>query len=138
MVAGALSARVSAHGQIVGGLSLILLAGLLMLALTGWWGVSTLTILLPMLVCTAGTTLTRPAATSRAMDVFPQQAGASASAGSVLIFIIGGLLSALINLASGSHLAWTLAACLMLSGALGLALNAQLRRGLARTGQAGA
>ena len=73
-----------------------------------------------------------------AMDVFPQQAGASASAGSVLIFIIGGLLSALINLASGSHLAWTLAACLMLSGALGLALNAQLRRGLARTGQAGA
>ncbi len=138
MVAAVLSTRVSAHGQIVGGLSLILLAGLLMLALTGWWGVSTLTILLPMLVCTAGTTLTRPAATSRAMDVFPEQAGASASAGSVLIFIIGGLLSALINLASGSHLAWTLAACLMLSGALGLALNAQLRRGLARTGQAGA
>ena len=73
-----------------------------MLLLYQLMGLSVLSVLLPMIVCTAGITITRPIATSRAMDVFPELAGTASSVGSALIFIFAGTVSALVNLVPGS------------------------------------
>jgi DHA1 family bicyclomycin/chloramphenicol resistance-like MFS transporter len=97
-LATVLNSRIDSHTQIISGLSLILAAGLLMLGLFSTVDLSTTAVLLPMVVCTAGTTIARAAAHTRAMTIFPEQAGTSASAGSVLIFVIGGLTSAAISL----------------------------------------
>ena len=126
-LATVLSNRIDSQTQIVTGLSLILLAGVLMFGLSSYVGLSVSTVLLPMIVCTAGTTIARAAAHTRAMNLFPEQAGTSASAGSVLIFIVGGLTSAAISL-TPLDLQTTLAACLVLLSLLGLALNGLIRR----------
>ncbi|MBZ9784642.1 multidrug effflux MFS transporter [Pseudomonas sp. REP124] len=121
-IAQILSCRISPSIQIIVGLSLICFSGLVMLLLSHWSELSILTVLIPMIICTAGTTIARPIATSKAMDVFPENAGTSASAGNTIIFICGGLISALINL-SGADLQTTLALTFLLLSAAGLALN---------------
>ena len=73
-----------------------------MLLLYRLMGLSVPSVLLPMIVCTAGITIARPIATSRAMDVFPEWAGTASSVGSALIFIFAGTVSALVNLIPGS------------------------------------
>jgi DHA1 family bicyclomycin/chloramphenicol resistance-like MFS transporter len=125
-VASVLSNRIDPQAQIVTGLGLILAAGLLMLGLANYLGLSITTLLAPMIVCTAGTTIARAAANNQAMTLFPAQAGTSASAGSVLIFIVGGLTSAVISL-TPLDLQLALALCLILLSLLGLALNALVR-----------
>ncbi|MEN2395551.1 MFS transporter [Pseudomonas halotolerans] len=125
-VATVLSNRIDPQTQILTGLGLILTAGVLMLGLSSHRGLSITTLLLPMIVCTAGTTIARAAAHTRAMNIFPEQAGTSASAGSVLIFIVGGLTSAVLSL-TRLDLQTTLALCLILLSLLGLALNGLLR-----------
>ncbi len=94
VLAGVLNKRLESATQINTGLCLIFLAGLTMMLLANLYGLTPLTVLVPMMICTAGTTITRPAATSRAMELFPDNAGASASAGNTIIFIGGGLISA--------------------------------------------
>jgi DHA1 family bicyclomycin/chloramphenicol resistance-like MFS transporter len=126
-VASVLSNRIDPQAQIVTGLGLILAAGLLMLGLANYLGLSITTLLAPMIVCTAGTTIARAAANNQAMTLFPAQAGTSASAGSVLIFIVGGLTSAVISL-TPLDLQLALALCLILLSLLGLALNALVRQ----------
>lgn len=121
-----LSSRIDSHTQIITGLGLILAAGLSMLVLFNIMGLSITTLLLPMVVCTAGTTIARAAAHTRAMNIFPEQAGTSASAGSVLIFITGGLTSAAISL-SPLALPLTLALCLIAFSPLGITLNTLVR-----------
>ncbi|MCI0996064.1 MFS transporter [Pseudomonas corrugata] len=125
-LATVLSNRIDPQTQIITGLGLILLAGVLMFGLSSQLGLSVTTVLLPMIVCTAGTTIARAAAHTRAMNLFPEQAGTSASAGSVLIFIVGGLTSAAISL-TPLALQTTLALCLVLLSLLGLALNGLIR-----------
>ncbi|KIK89763.1 multidrug effflux MFS transporter [Pseudomonas sp. W15Feb9B] len=125
IVATLLSRRISPGQQMVVGLSLILLAGLVMLFMARHLALSATTVLIPMLICTAGTTITRPAATSRAMSLFPENAGTSASAGSTIIFICGGLISALISL-SPSNLQATLGYCFVLLSCIALALNKRI------------
>ena len=125
-MATVLSNRIDSQTQIVSGLGLILTAGILMFGLSSQLGLSITTLLLPMIVCTAGTTIARAAAHTRAMNLFPEQAGTSASAGSVLIFIVGGLTSATISL-TPLDLQTTLAFCLVLLSLLGLALNGLVR-----------
>ncbi|MEZ1317546.1 multidrug effflux MFS transporter [Pseudomonas fluorescens] len=125
IVARVLASRISASTQIIVGLRLIFISGPVMLLLSGLYGLSNLTVLIPMIICTAGITIARPIATSRAMDVFTNNAGTSASAGNTLIFICGGLISALINL-SGANLQTTLALAFLLLSAAGLALNHRL------------
>ena len=120
-----LASRITATTQIIIGLSLTFLSGLMMLLLSGLYGLSILTVLIPMIICTAGTTIARPIATSKAMDVFPDNAGTSASAGNTLVFICGGLISALINLI-GTDLQTTLAQAFLLLSIAGLTLNHQL------------
>ncbi|RON03649.1 MFS transporter [Pseudomonas brassicacearum] len=127
IVATILSRRINSATQINTGLSLILLSGLVMLYLSNRFGLSVLTVLVPMIICTTGTTIARPAATSCAMNLFPDSAGTSVSAGSTLIFIVGGLISVLINLTSNG-LQTTLGLCFILLSGTGLALNALSQR----------
>ncbi|SFW37608.1 MFS transporter [Pseudomonas sp. NFACC04-2] len=126
-VASVLSNRIDPQTQIITGLALILAAGLLMLGLANQLGLSVTTLLLPMIVCTTGTTIARAAAHTQAMNRFPGRAGTSASAGSVLIFIVGGLTSAAISV-TPLDLQLTLALCLVLLSLLGMALNALVRQ----------
>ncbi|HEX4549165.1 multidrug effflux MFS transporter [Pseudomonas sp.] len=125
IVATLLSRRISPGQQMVVGLSLILLAGLVMLFMGRYLALSAATVLIPMLICTAGTTIARPAATSRAMELFPENAGTSASAGSTIIFICGGLISALISL-NPNNLQATLGYCFVLLSCIALALNRRI------------
>jgi DHA1 family bicyclomycin/chloramphenicol resistance-like MFS transporter len=127
IVATVLSRRIPTGQQIIAGLSLILLAGLVMLYLSKYFALSPVTVLVPMLICTAGTTIARPAATSRAMSLFPEIAGTSASAGSTIIFICGGLISALISLSS-TNLQSTLGYCFVLLSCVALTLNSRISR----------
>lgn len=117
-----LSGCITANMQIIVGLGLILLSGPVMLLLSGMHGLSALTVLIPMIICTAGITITRPIATSKAMDVFVDNSGTSASAGNTLVFICGGIISALVNL-SGADLQFTLAFTFVLLSTTGLGLN---------------
>lgn len=127
VLAALLGRRTQPDTQIVVGLCTILLSGVVMLYLSVQWGLSVPTVLVPMIICTAGTTIARPAATSCAMNVFPDNAGTAASAGTLLIFICGGLISVLINLAS-PHLQVSLSLCFIVLSLVGLVLNALTRR----------
>lgn len=127
VVASMLSRRISPGQQIVAGLSLILMSGLVMLLLCANFELSAGTVLIPMLICTAGTTIARPAATSRAMGLFPDNAGTSASAGSTIIFICGGLISALISL-SPANLQTTLGYCFVALSGVALLINKCISR----------
>lgn len=127
VAASLLSNRIDSQTQIFTGLALIFSAGILMLVLASQLGLSVTTLLLPMIVCTIGTTIARAAAHTRAMNIFPGQAGASASAGSVLIFVVGGLTSALISF-TPLDLQTTLALGLVLLSVLASILNAMIRQ----------
>ncbi|MGZ0716502.1 multidrug effflux MFS transporter [Pseudomonas palleroniana] len=126
-LAGVLNKRMESATQISTGLCLIFLAGLTMLLLANLYGLTPLTVLVPMMICTAGTTITRPAATSRAMELFPDNAGASASAGNTIIFIGGGLISALVNL-SPFDLQMTLALSFIVLSGVALLVNERINR----------
>ncbi|MBV7494436.1 multidrug effflux MFS transporter [Pseudomonas sp. PDM24] len=127
MAAIVLCKRISPRHQIISGLSLILLSGLIMLYLSNHVALSSVTVLVPMLICTAGTTIARPAATSKAMSLFPESAGTSASAGSTVIFICGGLISALISLGP-ANLQSTLGYSFVLLSSVALALNSRINQ----------
>ncbi|TFF14313.1 MFS transporter [Pseudomonas sp. BCA14] len=127
VLAGVLNKRLESATQINTGLCLIFLAGVTMMLLANLYGLTPLTVLVPMMICTAGTTITRPAATSRAMELFPDNAGASASAGNTIIFIGGGLISALVNL-SRYDLQMTLAISFIVLSGSALLINERINR----------
>ena len=126
VMASVLHRKLTSETQITAGLCLIAASGLVMLGLTWQFGVSAITVLIPMLICTAGTTICRPIANSKAMSLYPQLAGTSTSAGSLLIFMCGGLISLVINLAD-DHLTSTLAVCFLILSAIALGLNGLIR-----------
>jgi DHA1 family bicyclomycin/chloramphenicol resistance-like MFS transporter len=126
VVARLIGSRIEANTQIIVGLGLIFFSGLMMFMLSMLLGLSTLAVLIPMIICTAGTTIARPVATSKAMEVFPGMSGTSAAAGNTLIFIFGGLISALINL-SPFELQLTLALGFILLSSAALWLNNHIR-----------
>jgi len=127
MGAGWMNRRMEGTTQIVTGQRLIAFAGVLMLVLVHVWGLSVVTVMLPMILCTAGTTITRPIATSRAMGLFPQNAGTSASAGNVIIFISGGLISGLVS-QTGEQVMTVLPITFLLLSGIGMGLNALVQR----------
>ncbi|MGL6242973.1 Bcr/CflA family efflux MFS transporter [Pseudomonas sp.] len=127
VVASALHRRLQANTQIIIGLGLIALSGLVMLWLAEQFGLSAAAVLIPMLICTAGTTIARPIANSKAMSLYPQNAGTSTSVGGVLIFMCGGVISVVINLAS-EDLTTALALCFLTLSATGLGLNVLITR----------
>lgn len=126
VLASLLHRKIPGDTQIITGLWLIACSGLVMLGLTWQFGVSAVTVLIPMLICTAGTTICRPIANSKAMSLHPTLAGTSTSAGSLLIFMGGGLISLVINMAD-NHLTSALASSFLLLSAIGLVLNARIR-----------
>jgi DHA1 family bicyclomycin/chloramphenicol resistance-like MFS transporter len=127
IVASALHRRLQANTQIVIGLGLIALSGLVMLWLANSFGLTAAVVLIPMLICTAGTTIARPIANSKAMTLYPQDAGTSSSVGGVLIFMCGGVISVVINLASEA-LTTALALCFIVLSLTGLGLNTLINR----------
>ncbi len=127
IVASALHRYLQANTQIVIGLGLIALSGLVMLWLAKQFGLSAAAVLIPMLICTAGTTIARPIANSKAMSLYPRNAGTSTSVGGVLIFMCGGVISVVINLAS-EDLTTALALCFLSLSATGLGLNVLITR----------
>lgn len=122
-----LSNRLRASTQINVGLLLIVTAGLVMPVLVSLLGLSVFSVLLPMLVCTIGTTIARPISTSQAMDIFPEHAGTAASTGGMVVLGCGGIISALINLWA-ANLEATLAICFLILGILSLILHALINR----------
>ena len=123
VVASILHRTMANDRQINTGLALIAVSGAVMLWLGWQFGLSAATVLIPMLICTAGTTICRPIANSKAMSLYPELAGTSTSAGSLLIFMCGGLISLVVNLAS-DNLSVALALCFLILSAIGLGLNA--------------
>ncbi|WP_033727351.1 MFS transporter [Pseudomonas cremoricolorata] len=85
--------------QIALGLALIAAAGVIMLGTLWLGGLSAFALLLPMIICTAGTTVARPAAMSCALERHPGCAGTAAALSSTLLFMLGGVLSGLIAVA---------------------------------------
>ena len=65
--------------------------------------------------------------TSRAMGLFPQNAGTSASAGNVIIFISGGLISGLVS-QTGEQVMTVLPITFLLLSGIGMGLNALVQR----------
>jgi predicted MFS family arabinose efflux permease len=127
VVASILHRTMASDRQINTGLALIAVSGAVMLWLGWQFGLSAATVLIPMLICTAGTTICRPIANSKAMSLYPQLAGTSTSAGSLLIFMCGGLISLVVNLAS-DNLSVALALCFLILSAIGLGLNALIAK----------
>ncbi|MGH8388945.1 MAG: MFS transporter [Pseudomonas sp.] len=122
-VANVLHRRLQDQTQIVLGLTLIAVSGVVMLWLTRHFGVSAASVLISMLICTIGTTITRPVVNSRAMGIHPAYAGTSTSVGGVLMFLSGGVISTVINRVPGD-LTTTLAFCFLILSFAGLGLNA--------------
>ncbi|MFO2462020.1 MFS transporter [Pseudomonas sp. 15FMM2] len=126
IVASILHRKMAGDRQINTGLWLIAFSGVVMLGLMWQFGLSAATVLIPMLICTIGTTICRPIANSRAMSLYPQLAGTATSAGSLLIFMCGGLISLVITLAT-DNLNIALALCFLTLSSIGLVLNALIK-----------
>ncbi|MFW0757123.1 MFS transporter [Pseudomonas sp. H11T01] len=123
ILASVLHRYLQASTQIIIGLGLIAVSGGLMLWLTHQFGLSAATVLISMLVCTIGTTIARPIVNSKAMSLYPENAGASTSVGAMLIFMFGGVISSVINLAP-EDLTTTLALGFLTLSVAGLGVNA--------------
>lgn len=123
VMASVLHRKMAGDKQINIGLLLIGFSGLVMLGMAWQFGLSVATVVFPMLICTAGTTICRPIANSKAMTLYPQLAGTATSAGSLLIFMCGGLISLVITLVT-DNLTSALALCFLILSSIGLALNA--------------
>ncbi|MNE04851.1 Inner membrane transport protein YdhC [compost metagenome] len=91
-----LNNRLSPQVQIKAGLLLIAAGGITLLIWEQVAGLTVAGLLLPMIICTTGTTLVRPAATTQALARYPQQAGAAASLNMTLLFVGGGLAGSLV------------------------------------------
>ena len=90
-VATCLNNRVSPPVQIRTGFLLIAAGGVTLVIWEQLAGLTVVGLLLPMIICTTGITLVRPAATTQALARYPQQAGAAASLNTTLLFAGGGL-----------------------------------------------
>jgi DHA1 family bicyclomycin/chloramphenicol resistance-like MFS transporter len=116
-IATFLNNRVSAQAQICAGFLLIGTAGAALLIWQWVAGLTLIGLMIPMILCTAGTTLVRPAAATQALARYTQQAGAAASLNTTMLFAGGGFAGTLI--ASAEHLLPLSLGILFLSSALG-------------------
>jgi DHA1 family bicyclomycin/chloramphenicol resistance-like MFS transporter len=126
-VANVLHQRLQANTQIIVGLGLIAVSGAVMLWLTRHFGLSAATVLMSMLICTIGTTITRPIVNSKAMSIHPEYAGTSTSVGGVLMFLSGGVISTVINRVP-EDLITALAIGFLTLSVAGLGLNAMINQ----------
>jgi DHA1 family bicyclomycin/chloramphenicol resistance-like MFS transporter len=104
VVAGGLRCRISLDSQIAFGFILIMISGVLLIFFVVLLNLTIASILVPMIICTAGTTLCRPAAASKAMEYFNSSVGAASSAGATIVFLIAAAVSAAISFSDSSVL----------------------------------
>ncbi|MGY4526645.1 Bcr/CflA family efflux MFS transporter [Pseudomonas sp. TE21394] len=90
-----LNNRVTPQVQIKTGFLLIAAGGITLAVWEQLAGLTVTGLVLPMIICTTGTTLVRPAATTQALARYPHQAGAAASLNTTLLFAGGGLAGSL-------------------------------------------
>lgn len=126
-IANVLYQRLQANTQIIVGLGLIAVSGAVLLWLTRHFGLSAATVLMSMLICTIGTTITRPIVNSKAMSIHPEYAGTSTSVGGVLMFLSGGVISTVINRVP-EDLITALAIGFLTLSVAGLGLNAMINQ----------
>ncbi len=97
LLAAALHNRMPHDILLFAGLGMIGVAGLSIVLMPDKWFFSFAGILIPMTLCTFGITAVRPVATCRAIELYPISAGATSAMLNTLVFITGGLVSALIS-----------------------------------------
>ena len=95
VIAGWFNRMVNPLFQVGLGLLLVGFASCLLLLWQMTEGVTLAGLMVPMIVCTAGTTLVRPAATTQALSRHPRHAGAASALNTTLMFAVGGLASTL-------------------------------------------
>lgn len=125
VVARWLSRRASARRQIGIGFMLVGCSGI-----TSFIGglaaqASVTSVLLPVIICTTGVTIIRPAATSLALARHPERAGAAASLSNTLVFGTGALFGAVLA-TTGVQVMASLATTFFITGVIGLVLLVQL------------
>ncbi|MBP0619149.1 MFS transporter [Cupriavidus consociatus] len=117
--------------QIKLGLLLMMLSGFLMLAMSHYEAEAALTVLLPMLACTAGTVFVRPATATEAMNLFDEIAGTAAAAGSTIRFCAAGTISALVSV-MGNNTILNLSWAIIMSSITSILLFAYLQTPIAK------
>ncbi|WP_420998300.1 Bcr/CflA family efflux MFS transporter [Cupriavidus sp. 30B13] len=85
------------------------------------------TVLVPMLICTAGTVLVRPAAATEAMALFDEVAGTAAAAGGTIRFATAGITSAIVSKIT-ADIALNLSWLIVLASGASLLLFLQLQQ----------
>lgn len=85
--------RITTINQVKLGLIVICTGGIVMLTLNSLAGMSVQTVIGCVIITTCGVCLTRPAATTLAMDAVPSRAGAAAAGINTAVFIGGGIVS---------------------------------------------
>jgi predicted MFS family arabinose efflux permease len=125
VVAGKLRCRVSLNSQIAFGFVLIMVAGFLLFWFVVLLEPAVVWVLVPMIICTAGTTVCRPAAASKAMEYFNSSVGAASSAGATIVFLIAAAVSATISF-SDSNVLLFLAGGFVVLSLFGLVLSGWL------------
>ncbi|MBA6099468.1 Bcr/CflA family efflux MFS transporter [Pseudomonas juntendi] len=91
-----LNRRVSPQAQIKAGFLLISAGGITLVIWERFSELSVAGIMLAVLICTTGTTLVRPAATTQALARYPCQAGAAASLNTTFLFAGAGGISSVV------------------------------------------
>ncbi|QXI28238.1 MFS transporter [Pseudomonas vanderleydeniana] len=127
VLAAWLQKRLTVRAQIDIGLLLLGTAGLALLLTLQLKQVSTASLLLPMCLSAAAVSITRPAAISAAMLLFPANAGTAASAGNTIMFLAAASSSALLA-KSGALLIPAVGLAFVLCSLLGLLNSARLGR----------
>ncbi|MFJ4349235.1 MFS transporter [Pseudomonas sp. NPDC089401] len=95
-IASRLNRRITLQAQIGWGFALIGLAGSVLCLVVLVNALSAVSLLLPLTLCSIGTTIVRPAATSHALGHHSERAGAAASLNNTLLFAFGGGISMLL------------------------------------------
>jgi DHA1 family bicyclomycin/chloramphenicol resistance-like MFS transporter len=121
LVATRLAKTLVIDAQIKIGLATSGLSGLIMISMIQLQ-LSIATVAVPMIICTIGTTLIRPAAASRAMEMFSEKAGASSAAGGTIMFVTAGSVSVILSNAPLPPLE-SLSIFILIATTLGYALN---------------
>lgn len=124
IVAGSIASKLislfTERQVIYAGIVAIAVAGMSMFVLQFVWRGAPASIVLPMLICTLGTSMVRPCAASLAMSRFSTSAGTASAAGSTIRMLVAGLLSGL-TAALGTSVTGNLAV-LLLGGSVALVL----------------
>ncbi|WP_060507951.1 MFS transporter [Pseudomonas sp. NBRC 111124] len=95
-VASWLNCRMEMQAQVGWGFALIGLAGVALCLVVAVHELGVFSILFPLVICTIGTTIVRPAATTHALGRHPERAGAAASLSNTMLFAFGGGVSMLV------------------------------------------